>query len=102
MSDTVFIGFNSDADTDVALRELAAKRRADKSVILREAVNAYLDTQQRPHGGIEVALLALVGGLAGGHVSLAEGHAEAMCLIGRARQDTRAAVEAERSGAGDA
>ena len=52
MVDTVFVGFNTTADNDVALRKIAAERRIDRTAVLNEAITAYIAAHKKDNGDI--------------------------------------------------
>ena len=52
MVDTVFVGFNTTADNDVALRKIAAERRIDRTAVLNEAITAYIAAHKKDEGDV--------------------------------------------------
>ena len=96
MSNTVFIGFNTTVENDVALRMIAAERRVDKTVVLNEAIVAYLSVRAR------ASIEQIVNGLALADITCQEAIDSLGALMVISCQEQRAHSEAEWSGHNDA
>lgn len=99
--DKAYIGYQGTEQEDVALRQLAASRRVDKSTILREAIDVYLKAQDDDVDSIYGTINALIDGLSDDAVTALEVKTRIQRLVSIACREQRAASEAKWSGSND-